>query len=419
MHRLPPFRVYLFMAGADAILRNTMYVTLAVYYVLAVHMNAFQLVLAGTTLEVVYFVCQMPTGLFADLYSRRLSMVLGWTICGACFAAEGLLAQPLAILIAQGVLGLGEAFLTGAQEAWLVDELGQDRLGEALRQGSQIGQICSLLGIVAGVALASIRLNLPVAAGGVLMLVVGGVLCVIMPEDRWQPAPRGEGSVMRNAARSLRTSVGLVRGSRVLITLLVVEVFDGGAGEAFDRLWEAHLIRDISLPAIGPFQPLVWFALIAAGGSVVGLVTGRLMKHRLGPVTQDPEAMARWLLWLNFFSVACIVAFALAPSLALALAALLLRGMAGVPTGLINAVWMNSEIPDPRVRATVLSLQGQCNALGQWTGGPALGFIGTVVSLPAAIAATGLLRLPISALYWRMRRERIVTARFNVRRGHY
>lgn len=47
----------------------------------------------------------------------------------------------------------------------------------------------------------------------------------------------------------------------------------------------------------------------------------------------------------------------------------------------------------------MISMGGQANALGQVAGGPALGAIGTMVSLRAAMATSGALLLPALALF--------------------
>ena len=56
---------------------------------------------------------------------------------------------------------------------------------------------------------------------------------------------------------------------------------------------------------------------------------------------------------------------------------------------------------DSSVRATVLSITNQADAVGQWTGGPAIGLIGNVFSIRAALVAGGLCMAPALALYGR------------------
>jgi DHA3 family tetracycline resistance protein-like MFS transporter len=44
-------------------------------------------------------------------------------------------------------------------------------------------------------------------------------------------------------------------------------------------------------------------------------------------------------------------------------------------------------VDDSAVRATTLSIVNQADAVGQWTGGPAIGALGTVTSIRIALVA--------------------------------
>ena len=53
-------------------------------------MSPLELVLAGTALEVAYFLFEVPTAIVADTYSRRASIVVGAVIMGLAYVATGL-----------------------------------------------------------------------------------------------------------------------------------------------------------------------------------------------------------------------------------------------------------------------------------------------------------------------------------------
>ena len=69
--------------------------------------------------------------------------------------------------------------------------------------------------------------------------------------------------------------------------------------------------------------------------------------------------------------------------------------------------WQVQRI-DPAVRATVLSIDGQVNALGQIAGGPAVGAIGNS-SLRAALVVVGAALSPALLLLMRARGQGMVT----------
>jgi DHA3 family tetracycline resistance protein-like MFS transporter len=74
----------------------------------------------------------------------------------------------------------------------------------------------------------------------------------------------------------------------------------------------------------------------------------------------------------------------------------------------LYTTWLNDLITDSSVRATVLSISGQANAVGQAAGGPVLGVVGNVFGIPYALVAGALTTLPAAALYARATKRQSV-----------
>jgi hypothetical protein len=68
-------------------------------------------------------------------------------------------------------------------------------------------------------------------------------------------------------------------------------------------------------------------------------------------------------------------------------------------------IWLNQQITDSSVRATVISISGQADAIGQAAGGPALGAIGNAWGIRAALTAGALVLLPALGFYGRALRH--------------
>ena len=221
-----------------------------------------------------------------------------------------------------------------------------------------------------------------------------------MPERGFRPSPRGERASWRGAFGTLRASVRAVRGSSLLLALLAVNLFAGAAGEGFDKLWEAHLLLAFTFPALGAFQPVVWFGVINICTALASLAAITISRRRLDAISGDPAATARILLLINVLLVGSVVVFGLAGSFALAFAALLLKAVLGALGDPLYRSWLIQQT-NSQTRATVLSISSQSNALGETVGGPAVGLVGTAFSLRAALVVAGLLFTPVVALYAR------------------
>jgi hypothetical protein len=143
----------------------------------------------------------------------------------------------------------------------------------------------------------------------------------------------------------------------------------------------------------------VWFGLFGILISVVGLVISTVGIKRLE--TAPSPLLARLLLWLTTVLTVALVAFGLAHSLAFALCALLVAQAARGMLTPVYMAWLNRQITDSSVRATVISIAGQADAIGQAGGGPGLGAIGNAFGLRSALVAGGLVLAPAIALYGR------------------
>src|SRR5512139_2177898 len=121
------YSVYLFSEFTIAVLFSMMFSVDSVYQVELVGLNALQLVLVGSTLELSAFLFEVPTGVVADVFSRRLSIIVGMFIMGAGFVVEGSFPFFAPILLAQVIWALGYTFTSGATEAWIADEVGEGR----------------------------------------------------------------------------------------------------------------------------------------------------------------------------------------------------------------------------------------------------------------------------------------------------
>lgn len=401
------YGVYLLISGLSAAFLS-LYGTIAtVYRVSTAGLDPLQLVLVGTALEAACFLVGIPTGILADILSRRVLVVIGFLLEGVGFALEGAIPHFETILLAQVLWGSGAMCIDGALEAWIAGEMGDGRLGHVFIRASQVGQICGIVGILAAGLLGSVSYNLPLLVAGALMLALGIAAAFLMPETAFHPLET-EDAAPRNAWHVVRDTMGrsgrLVRGSPIVLTLLAVAAFYGMSSEGFDRLSDAHILLDIHLPGLGTLNPVLWFSAISIAAELVGIVVNEVMRRRVD--TRHHVAVARSLFAINALLIAGMILFALANSFALAVAAYLLAWAMRRARQPIYLAWLTQTI-DARVRATVLSISSQLDAFGQIAGGPIIGVIGNARSIRAALVAASLALTPALLLFARATRLKV------------
>ncbi|MBI4787164.1 MAG: MFS transporter [Chloroflexi bacterium] len=401
MRRLSAYPMYLISEGAFALFFSMIITVNMVYQVEIARLNPLQLVLVGTVLEATVFLCETPTGIVADIYSRRLSIIVGTVMMGLGFMLEGTVPRFETILLAQVIWGLGYTFTSGATQAWITDEIGEDKAGRAFLRASQVGQMGDLAGIGISVLLAGIFLQLPIILGGLLVSVLGIFQMLFMPETGFKPAPRENRNSWQQMGHTFRGGLQMMRRRPALITIFGTIAIYGAFSEGFDRLWTPHLLDNFTLPTLDGLQPVAWFGVIRAAGILLAVVATEVARRRLD--TNNHRSVARALFGINALIVAGVMAFGLAtsfvPAFLVLLAIIPLRRL----TDPIQAAWVNQRL-EPSVRATVISMSGQADAFGQIIGGPILGVIATLATIRVEMVAAALMLAPALLLYaWTMR----------------
>lgn len=358
--------------------------------------------LIGSVLEATAFVFEVPTGVVADTFSRRLSVIIGFFLIGAGLALTGATTSFAVIIIAQIIAGIGFTFTSGAFQAWIADEVGDEHLPQVFLRGTQVARAGAFVGIIASVILGSIQLFLPLVLGGSLLMCLSVYLIFAMPETGFKPTPRGERTTWQAMTHTFTNGLKAVRVQPRLITFLLIAIFLGMTSEGFDRLGDAHLLINFQFPDLVGLQPIVWFGIIDAVGMILGIITAGIVKRRLN--IDRREVVVRALLIFTTLRILAVIVFALSGNFWLALVSLWSRSVfVSISSPFYNA-WLTQSI-ESRVRATVLSMTSQADAIGQVIGGPGIGWIGKSVSLRAAIALSGLLLTPVLALYTRAHRQ--------------
>ncbi len=397
--RLKPVPAYLFFTGGFAFLFSLAITINLIYQTKAAGLSPLQLLLVGTVLEGTVFLCEVPTGVLADLRGRRLSVVTGLFLIGIGMVMTGIYAHFWTILLAQLVWGCGTTFLSGAQQAWIADEIGIELAGPVYMRASQVDQLLRILAIPVSIGLATLTLGLPLIVAGGLMPVLGVYLLIAMPEDGFKrEIEAGERISIRRLGATTVAGGKLIKASPLLITLFTITIFYGIANQGFDRLWVAQFYDNLGFPHFHTLDPVIWFGVIRFGSAVLSI--GAVEYARRHVDMNSHHSVSRWLFAITGLQMLSLLVFAMAGNFWLgALVVWSAISLSRVYDPLLLA-WINQNVPR-EVRATVISMSSQTNSIGQISGGPVLGVISTLTSLRAALVASGIVMTPALALYTR------------------
>jgi DHA3 family tetracycline resistance protein-like MFS transporter len=401
MNRVDARRLYYALSFVRAL--GVGWVIFDLYLVRVLQFSPLELILMGTAMEATIFVAEVPTGVVADTYSRRLSVIIGFLGMGAAIVGVGLSSTAWVVITLWGCWGFAYTFQSGAYEAWIADEVGAENVGSLFLRGQRLASAGSLVGLALGVAIGYFSLRAAVIETGGVELISGLACIVLMPERGFVRRPIGQRALWKTAAEG----ISFVRASTLLLILAATELIAGFGAEAFDRLTEAHVIRDVGFPA--GINPVFGFGVVSAISMVFGFFAVAPLIRRV-----DRDGVSAVGGMLVFFTLATITAqilFAVGTSFWFVMAIFLVAVLSRSLLTPLYTTWLNDLITDSSVRATVLSISGQANAIGQAAGGPVLGVVGNLLGIPYALVAGALTTLPAAALYARAtQRQEVIPA---------
>jgi DHA3 family tetracycline resistance protein-like MFS transporter len=333
------------------------------------------LALTGTTLEVCYTLAEVPTGVVADRYGRKRSILIGLVLIGASFGLDAVPSLAV-ILVAQVVIGVGWTFTSGADVAWITDEVGEDAARPLYAAGKRAELLGSVAGIGTGIALGQLGLWVPLVGAGAAFLVVAGWLAARMPES----APVRTREDRLTVLETVRRTRAQVRVRPTIAVALAVMVAAGLAGEGVDRLWQFHLFADeadqrATIAAIG--------GLFAVGLLLGALLASYVERHLRA---DDPTIPRRFVGLANAGIALSVLLLAVAPWGVAAAGIVASMALRSASEPLVQA-WVNRGA-DPATRATLNSLVGQSESVGEVAGGPILGSVGATAGVSTALVSS-------------------------------
>jgi len=346
-----------------------------------VELSPLQLVLLGTVMELSILSFEIPTGVVADLYSRKWSIVVSFLVMAVAYALSGWASSYWLLIISQVLVGFGFTFESGAETAWITAELESPEAAEPLILRRASWQLLSAFtGIVVFAALAHFTsLSIALTTIGVIYALWGALLAWLMPETNFTPS---SGDGWSGFIAMLRR--GFTRSwSLAPLRILLIVVFIGGlAKEAIDRLDVQRLVN-VGMPE--DLNEIQVIAALAAAKMAFAAAALAIARRRAEGAAVVP-AMA-----LLFFGIAGGVALlAHMELLALAGLGLVLQGGFALATEPLVTTWTNAFTADES-RATVHSFIGQAEAFGEILGGILLGVVAQLTTVPTAMTMSVLL----------------------------
>ncbi|MFA6348092.1 MAG: MFS transporter [Candidatus Paceibacterota bacterium] len=389
------FKIYIALRFFSSLFFAMIVTVNLVYQATVANLNPLQLVLVGTLLEASCFLFEIPTGIVADLYSRKLSIIIGTFLVGVGFLIEGLFPLFFAILIAQFIWGIGSTFISGAREAWIVDEIGEKEAEKAFIRGQQFSQMGLFVGIFLSMLLGSINIQLPIILGGALYSIQSLFLMFFMKENNFSPTPFKKRETFKKMREIFFEGIVIIKKNYVLLFIIINSFIFGMFSEGFDRLWTPYLLNNFEFPLIGDLKPVVWFGIINIIATIFALVATEIVNI----VKKDRASSLKILLFIDCLLIVSVFGFGFSNGFLVAIIFYSFISMFREARGPLYDIWMSQNI-ESKIRATIFSMRSQVDAFGQIIGGPIIGIVASVIAIRSGIVAGGIILVPTIFFYY-------------------
>jgi MFS family permease len=333
---------------------------------------------------------EIPTGIVADTWGRRVSYLLGTvTLAGSTFLYWGLWLMDAPFwtwAVVSILLGLGFTFFSGAVEAWLVDALRYAEYDGSLElvfgRGQMVAGAAMLGGSVAGGVIAqATNLGVPFLVRGGVLLTMFVVAWRLMQDLGFTPEPAAHPlQAMRNI---FTASLDYGLKNRPVRWVMLSAPFSTGVG-----IYVFYALQPYLLELYGDEKAYSIAGLAAAAVAGAQIVGGWGAPHVRRLFGRRTTALILSAVADGFV----LALLGVAEAFWLGLALVVIWGLLSAAQMPIRQAYLNGMIPS-RQRATVLSFDSLMGSSGGVVIQPVLGRVADVYSYGTSFVVSAVIQL--------------------------
>ncbi|HEX7724309.1 MAG TPA: MFS transporter [Candidatus Paceibacterota bacterium] len=205
-------------------------------------LNLMQVNMVNAVFYLSLFLCEIPTGAFADLYGRKTAFVLSlitFALAKFVYASSDSIWW---FMFAEVLAAIAFTFQNGAFQAWFVDSLKHHGYDESFTRlfstSTCINQVCAGLGALTGSALYQIDTSLPWYAGAFLLGILSIVAYLIMREDYMTVTKVSVSRGLESMGAIARKSIRYATTERTVRFVLIITFVQVLAVQGFNMYWQ-------------------------------------------------------------------------------------------------------------------------------------------------------------------------------------
>ena len=338
----------------------------AAHYVIYLQSFGFDLFQVNTINAVFMtgvLIMEIPTGVIADLVSRKKSYLIGLWLKSIGFWGYFLAGSFVGIVVSELILAAGACFISGALEAWLVDELRKTgdnfSLTHIFSDTEYKATIAQIFGGGAGGVLATLNLKLPWLTGAILLACLAIVMATIMPADS-NPLPSTTKERRQLFVAYLKQGIKIGYHHKLLRRLFILLAIATFSWQPINMFWQPLFKSSWGMLSLG----FIWMAI---------KITIAFANRLASKIKQRLEVA---IYWSMLQSAVAIFLLTFINNLPLVLGLFIFHEIGRGLFSPLKKSLINKQITTHKLRATILSLESMLTKMGATSGLLISGWLG-------------------------------------------
>jgi len=256
-----PFYLSFLVFGLTAMVMAFM-----IIYFRGLGFSFFQISIFSAGFGIAMFLFEIPTGAFADRYSRKYSVIAGFLITGVSVSLIPSQTGFFPILLLWMLAGIGLTFVSGAEEAWVIDNLNVRNQKGLQREFFIKAQSIGAFGLVFAPLLGAFLVNAYSIAVLWYILglgfILGAIILLLFAQEAAKPKRIGFQKALKETFANSKTALRFTFSHKVVFLLVLSTMFIALMGIGSIG-WQPFFVG-LSLPtyALGIVYSIVALAMI-------------------------------------------------------------------------------------------------------------------------------------------------------------
>lgn len=324
-----------------------------IIYFRDLNFSFFQISVITSAFAVSMFLFEIPTGAFADGFSRKYSVVLGFLITALVAILIPLFTNFYVLIFLWMIAGLGMTFVSGAEEAWVIDNLNKHKRRDLHHEFFIKSQTIAAFGIIFAPLIGSVLVK--VHSIRLLWFVFGfgfflnAFILFIFGKELYKPKKIKLIESFRKTYENSKIGLKFSRSHKIIFLLILGSIF-ASLMLVGDNGWQPFML-ELSMPtyALGFLYSILAVVMIALSFSSRLLVNTKIKKVISVTIFIQMLLLLSLLLINPPFYITAAIIF------------ILIHGSSGLNQPLLQT-YFHKFVPQ-KIRAIVTSVQSMAKQL--------------------------------------------------------